>query len=406
MILNKIPCFVFFAFFTLIVSAQTEKEELDQLMHIWAERDFAEEVSIVSDFLKSKGYKIPSEKSFKQRSLDYFGIDVDSITFDCQYMISKYDYSCFTKNGRFLLTYTESFLMSEYKGFDVPLTPKQGLELLNSPNNEYSPHLIAYNKLLFNDNTDTFVKNYFLSNRKNSLQEVVIYFNYEKNSLLYEVSLPVWDDDLRNMWHFIFYNNSQKGYRKRLLNDLYIQSGEHVISILLKDLSDNWYIYPTGIPISENKKITITSASQDKALLHLIKLQSQHQSEEASLTDSQRKAYQYLINFYEIDNKLESRLKENNFYNMGLKVSAEEQKVISESKNTLIENHYITKSNDNYINFRSQPNSKAPIINKLLNDIDLIKINVQGEWLYVKLKDSPSIKGYVHLSQLEYNDNN
>lgn len=37
-----------------------------------AERDFAEEFGIVSEFLLSKGYKIPSGKSW-----DFLGIDVD-----------------------------------------------------------------------------------------------------------------------------------------------------------------------------------------------------------------------------------------------------------------------------------------------------------------------------------------
>lgn len=409
MILNKrnYLILVFLTFFMSAVSAQTEEEkEQEQLIEKWGERDFAEEVGIVSEFLLSKGYKIPSEKSFKQKSWDFFGIDVDSITFDCQSLLSKYDYCCFTKNGRFLLTYSETFRVAEYKGYDLPLTPKQGLELLNSPDNGFSPHLIAYNKLLFNDNVDPYVKNYFLKNRASSLQEVVIYFNYETNSLLYEASLPVWDDDLRNMWHFLFYNNYQKGYRKRLLNDLYSQSGQYFISTLLKDLTKNWHAYQQGITIVGDKKIRILPISQDKALLHLIKLQSQHQDSETSLADSQHKAYQYLVNFYKIDNELEPRLKENNYYNMGLKVLTEEQKIISEDQYKLTENHYITKSNDNYINFRSEPNSKAAVISKLLNNTDLIKINTQGEWLYVKLTDNPSVKGYIHLSQLEYNDNN
>lgn len=37
-------------------------------MCIWAERYFAEEVSIASDFLKSKGYKIPNEKELNKEA--------------------------------------------------------------------------------------------------------------------------------------------------------------------------------------------------------------------------------------------------------------------------------------------------------------------------------------------------
>ncbi|MWN91331.1 hypothetical protein GQ597_11550 [Gilliamella sp. Pra-s65] len=386
----------------MIVSAQTE--DLEQLKHKWAERDFAEEVGIVSKFLRSKGYEIPTEKEFRQRILDYFGIDFDTITFDCQYLLSKYGYSCFTKNGRFLLTYSESFLVSEYKGLDVPLTPKQGLELLNTPYNAFSPHLIAYNKLLFNDNVDFYVKEYFKKNRASSLQEVVVYFNYEKNNVLYELVLPVWDDDLTNIWHFIFYNNYKKGYRKRLLNDLYIQSGEKVITTLLKALADNWDTYQKGISISNDKKIRIEPVSQDKALLHLIKLQSQHITDGVTLENSQSKAYQYLRDFFKKDNQLELRLKENNYYNMGLIVLTNEQKVISDGQNILIENHYITKSNDGYINFRQEPSSNSIVINKLPNNTEVIKMSTQGEWLYIKLAQKPWAKGYIHLSQLEYKD--
>lgn len=400
---KKYLIFVLFSFFMLNVLAQTETE-LEQLMYKWAERDFAEEVDVVSQFLKSKGYKIPTEQEFKQRSLDYFGIDVDTMTSDCQALHSKYDYQCFTKNGRFLLTYSETFRVSQFKGYEVPLTPIQGLELLNTPDNEFSPALIAYNKLLFNDNADLSVKQYFKKNRASALQEVVIYFNYEKNPLLYELSLPVWNDDLRYMWHFIFYNNSKKGYRKRLLNDLYIQQGESVIATLLGTLADNWDSYKKGIPIVNESKIVVDPISQDKSLLHLIKLQSQHISNEETLAQSQNKAYQYLQNFFQIDSQLELRLKENNYYNMGLNVLTNEGKVISDGQNRLIENHYITKSTDNYINLRNGANSKAEVIKKLPNNTEIIKIGTQGEWLYVKLAQDPLIKGYIHLSQLEYKE--
>lgn len=61
---------------------------------------------------------------------------------------------------------------------------------------------------------------------------------------------------------------------------------------------------------------------------------------------------------------------------------------------------YMTKSNDGYVNLRTQASSQSEVLQQLPNDVLLTKIETQGNWFLVSLMETPEVKGFVHKSQV------
>lgn len=363
------------------------------------------EITILSEFLKEQHYKKPDSDEFRQRCLDYFGVDIKQSTNDYFQCINGVT-GCYniSLKEEFLFTFGESIFYDPSN----PKTPtiKQVKADIRRKDNSLAQQFIAYNKLLFND--DTSATNYFIENKyKYYLLEVVFTFDYEKNEILYKVVVPYIETDKVNVFdnsHLLFYNNPQKGYKKRLLNDIYSERGVSAIEEILNSTYNNWEKFRTDLSRINNgpvEKIIIDQALQDKALFHLIKLISHHQDINRSIEDSQHWAYISLVKFYEKDSQLKERLKQHNYYDMGLTILPTEKRIISDKQNDLLENHYITQSKDSYVNLRKEPNSKSEVIKKLPNQTKLTKFKSNGNWYYIKLIDDTTM-GYIHISQLSY----
>lgn len=370
--------------------------------------DLTVEITILSELLKEENYKTPDFNQFKQRCLDYFDINISSSTKEySQYMegiSGRYDISI---KQAFLFTFGES-IFYEPSNPETP-TIKHVKTRLRQKNNQLAQQFIAYNKLLFND--DASVTSFFL--KKDSIDflwEVVFLFDYEKNETLYKAAIPniaTTINKISTNQHLLFYNNQQRGYKKRLLNDLYSERGTVGIEAIIDATYNNWEKFSTDLFRIKNgvdEKITINQSLQDNALLHLIKLISHHQDTAQAQTKNEQLAYSYLVKFMDKDSELEKRLKQTNYYDMGLNVLSQERRIISDKKNELIENHYITQSKDNYINFRKKPSTKSEIIKKLSNHARVIKLKTEGNWYYVQLAENRAMKGYIHITQLQYID--
>lgn len=366
------------------------------------------EIAILSDLLKEQQYKKLDFDDFRQRCLDYFGIDIQQVQkingyFQCIEGVS----GCYNiaLDQQFLSTFGESIFYDPSK----PKTPtiQQVKASIRHKDNMLAQQFIAYNKLLFND--DTSVNSFFIDNEfSDYVLEVVFRFDYGKNEVLYNATLPYIKTvkvDFFDNPHLLFYNNPQKGYKKRLLNDLYLQKGIAAIKETVDSTYNNWEKFSTDLSRINNgslEKASIDQSVQDQALLHLIKLVSHHQSAENSLEESEQLAYSYINKFFNKDNKLEERLKQHNYYDMGLTILPEEKRVISKTQNQLLENNYVTQSKDGYVNFRKEPNIKSEVVKKLPNKIHLIKIKADGNWYYTQLADDNNMRGYIHISQLMY----
>ncbi|WP_141674311.1 hypothetical protein [Gilliamella sp. wkB108] len=387
MMINKIgkKIIIVLAFFSIKVLANAQAE-------VAPTNNSDKTINKISRLLEQEQYQPPDSKKFKQKIDDYFGLNTGVIMDDfCQTHTSEDNYYGITNNGKFIYSCSLMNLFSNGTSDDEK--------------DKYVQQLIAYNKLLFND--DDSAKNYLLKH-KYFLAEPVVNFNYEKDIRLYEIVVSnsiVSDED---EWHFLFYNNESKGYRKRFLNDMLLDKA--YFRGLLMTLYINWNKKQKNTRV-QGKEVIISQATKDKALIHLIKYRSYLQNNGETLERSQHLAYQYLTDFSDKDNQLKERLKKNNYYGMGIIVSEEKQKVISNSHNEILENHYHTKSGKKDINLHQKANIKSPIIMKLANHTDVIKLYINyidfdknNEWLHVKLANNPSISGYIPIKYLEYSD--
>lgn len=365
------------------------------------------EISILADFLNEQHYKKQGINKFKQRCLDFFGIDI-SLTKDDYFQCIEGVSGCYniSPTQEFLDTFGESIFYEP----SVPTTPTiQDVKTkLRKKDNLLAQQFVVYNRLLFND--DTSLNSFFQDKESiDYLLEIVFQFDYEKNEVLYQSALPYIinsEINLSNNQHLLFYNNPQKGYKKRLLNDIFLVKGVRPIEAILDATYNNWEAFQTDlsrINNGENQKVTIEESVQDKALLHLIKLISYHQDKTQTLKESEQLAYTYLNKFFNKDLQLEKRLKQNNYYDMGLTILPEEKRVASVNQNELLKNHYMTESVDGYVNLRKAPNTKSEVIKRLQNNIDLAILGYKGAWYHVKLTDNQNI-GYIHQSQLIYKD--
>jgi hypothetical protein len=387
--INKIgkKLIIVLALFSINVLADTESE--------FASANYSDKtINMISKMLQQEHYQLLNLEEFKQKIDDYFGSDtgLSKNKNICQTYTGEDNYYGITNNGKFI--------------YSCLLTNSFANGILDNSNNKYVQQLVAYNKLLFND--DDSAKKYILNHKYDYLPEIVINFNYENDALLYETAVvnPYISDEYK--WHFLFYNNELKGYRKRFLNDMLLDKA--YFRGLLISLFVNWNVEHKDIGI-QGKKVRIPQSTKDKVLIHLIKYRSQLQSNGETLERSQHLAYQYLTDFFNKDNQLKERLEKNEYYNMGITVLEDKKKVISYSHDELLENHYYTKSSEKVVNLLNKPDIKSSIIMTLPNKTDVIKLyskfidrEKKQEWLYVGLANDRTTTGYIHLSQLEFKD--
>lgn len=398
--LNKFSAIIF-----LVVSFFAFASELSADYADTANAYREREASILSELLKEKNYTKPDSDAFRQKCLEHFGIDIQRDASNYIQCINGTTgcYDIYIKDA-LLATFGESVFYDPA----MPGTPtvKDVNKRLRSKKDLPAKQFIAYNKLLFND--DYSVNGFFLQNEsKDYLWEIVFRFDYEKNETLYAAAfsdIAIHQVKISTNQHLLLYNNPQRGYKKRLLNDFYLEKGISTIEQILDSTNNNWNNFQTvGYDINTElgEKKAIDQSLLDKALIHLLKLLSHHQSDEISLNESERAAYHYLIQFFDKDNDLERRLKLYNYYDMGLEMIPEEKRLVSTAHNDLLENRYVTQSGDGYINLRKEPSAQAEVIRQLPNQTHLIKMAAEGNWYYVQLIDS-NIKGFIHNSQLLY----
>ncbi|MWN91330.1 hypothetical protein GQ597_11545 [Gilliamella sp. Pra-s65] len=184
MMINKVGknLIIVLAFFLMVTltNAQADVKSANNLI---------EKIDIMSELLKHENYQALDLDKFKEKVNDYFGSDIDVITDSyCQnHSKQKQNYGM-TNMGRFFYSCILLNLFSN--------------KILDNSSNEYTQQLIAYNKLLFND--DDSAKKYLLNKKYDYLPEIVFNFNYEKDALLYETAVANPYVNQEDEWHFLF----------------------------------------------------------------------------------------------------------------------------------------------------------------------------------------------------------
>ncbi|TWP26798.1 SH3 domain-containing protein [Apibacter muscae] len=342
------------------------------------------EVQTQAKFLASKGYKVPSEENFKKYCKDYFNLDLESIKEEYFQPIGEDGYGLSVKQ-KFINTFPESIFYNPNTS-DDNYNINQAFENLNKKENLSSEKFVSYNKLLFNN--DSLVVHYFIK-KTDDLKEIVLFFDYEKNDILYNILLR--DLNLKNTlgiedtYHILFYNNPTKGFKRKLITDLVINQGINA----LKKLTDSYY--------NHWKEINKTLKEKDICLVYLINLLIEFDRNKVVTTIYEKPSYSYLSNFLDLDLDLGVRLKENNYYNnMDIEELVNNYYILNDreiSYNNDILFNYFVKDPDGYVNLRENNNSQSKILQKLKNNESLQILNKNGNWWFVKTMEG--IKGYI-----------
>ena len=181
------------------------------------------QTSILSKYGKDNGYNPLSYQDFQNRCMEYWGLSLHKEPKD--YILSIGGYTEYTINewGRFL--YTEAENLFYQPEIDGEPTKEDARKMLYDKENGIADKFLAYNKLLFNDNITTL--SFFIRNPEYAI-DVVFNHDYERNKILTARSIDfskkttdysVYRDNTEKV---LFYNNRKRGFRRNLINEIYL----------------------------------------------------------------------------------------------------------------------------------------------------------------------------------------
>ncbi|SMP11136.1 SH3 domain-containing protein [Flavobacterium hercynium] len=350
------------------------------------------EIDIFSDYAKKNNYKIISKEEFTKRCLDFFGINILDI--------DKENYIEINSNSGYLLSAEKQFLRTEAEGLfynpslDVPVSKDYAIKELNNRENRIGEKFLAYNKLLFND--DLVTLSYFINNPE--IIEIVIDFDYEKSIHFFNMAIEMFKkenfimENFNN--HYLFYNNKNKGYKKDLLNNIYLRSNNNFeqINNSLVALSYNFS--------KAFKKIPIYQKTKDECAIYIIQLLNRFDKKNkiniGSIND--QLAYVQLKNFLKSDYDFENRLKLSNYYNdTEIKELVENYNILK--LDDVSETFFKINDPDGYTNLRKYQNTSSEILQRIVSGSEIEVLDNSGDWWLVETREGK--RGYVHKTRIK-----
>ena len=186
-------------------------------------------MNLLLEFLIKNGYKLPQESNFKSKVKGYFGISEFSKEEDVLFFNHPKGYDIDVKE-QFINTYeVELYFIQEMKILE------QGIK--NEDNNRF----ICYNKIVFNDDNPSITQ---ILHDKKAVEDLVIYFDYEKNPILLNFALnnlDVSNKEIIYIEHLVFYNDKtrEEPIKKHLLLKI-IEKNENFFTIIIQTLVEFW----------------------------------------------------------------------------------------------------------------------------------------------------------------------
>lgn len=346
------------------------------------------ESKILTDYVEKHGYKVPNYKTFNERCKYLFGIDLDSVT-ENLVSVNGTEYDIITC-ARLLKTYPEDLYYQPWITREV--TDQDAKEMLENKSNGIGIKFVAYNKLLFQDDKNGEL--YFINNPEPTL-DIVLSLDYEEsnklleNTVKYMLKYKAYKDRVSDI---LFYNNTSRGFKKKLITLLYNKCSESVESIeYFSDITYGFYESFSALSCPVDVK--------DSCMIHIItsfinydnKI-DKHEGHTAGIND--RKAYQHISNFLSEDKNLVLRMSGNNYYN-------------SEDIKHLITTYYLMNNDiyeiqdaDGYTNLRAAAYGHSNIIKRLKVGTTVMCLSTKGDWWHI-ITYEDGIVGYVHKSRLK-----
>jgi hypothetical protein len=231
-------------------------------------------MSALQEFLLKNGYKLLNENDFQSKIKDYFGISEFSKNEDVLFFNHPKGYDIDVK-GQFINTYeVELYFIQEMKILE---------QIIKKEDNN---HFICYNKIVFNDDNPSITQ---ILHDKKAVEDLVIYFDYERNPMLLNFALnnlDVSNEEIIYLEHLIFYNNKLKEepIKKGILLKI-IDKNEDFFINLIQNLVNFW------------EEFSVQDAYKYKALAFLFEeLLKKYHKEEQSMIDN--RGYIILNNSY------------------------------------------------------------------------------------------------------------
>ena len=348
---------------------------------------------ILEEYAKSHGYKAPSYEVFKEKCLQFFGIQLHSSAQTYSLDINEDIVYSINEIGRFIYTGNESLFYQP--ALDHEPTMDEARKVLYTKENGIADMFLAYNKLLFNDNPSSL--SYFYKHKDNAI-DVVFDLNYENNDLLTQRAIEYACQNgyiVNDVTNVLFYNNPSRGYRKKLITMFYKYA--ETSKERMETFENLVYAY-----YKHYKQINVRQEVKDKCLVCLLdclnKYDETHQDNILKVMD--KKAYQHLSNFMLVDKELILRMEKNNYYeSTALRDVAKAVLLLSSTTDDPAD--YYIEDSDGYTNVRALGSSKAKIITQVKSGSFVDVIEKRGEWWKVKT-DNGKV-GYIHKSRIRCN---
>lgn len=364
---------------SLIIScnSKTKKEEMEanKSTKVYQDKLYERYIPLMNKLLKDNNYKYPNHEDFRNKIVDYFGVDIDTSKYND---VTVPNLAIAISSENFIDTYSLDRGDIDGAGDAFSEILKEGSE------NEFNKDFLYYNKILFYDDITSVSK---VINDTTRLENLVIYFNYEKNDLLNKnlikniKNIADYNDDFK--FHLLWYNNRDKSeiIRKKIISDIAVKKSDFII-----DLS--YFLFKKRVEIKDN----ISSELFNETLAYLLEVSLKIHNDEDTETNI---AYRALNNFYEDDSNLPNKLKDFDFP-MLKKYTKIYFALKSEDQPT---SFGIIKDQDGYTNLRKEKNSSSEIIQRINTGSKIEILDNSGEWWLVQTKDGK--KGYVFKSKIE-----
>lgn len=290
-----IPILIIFAFTFNSCNSKTEEKEvlISNSTKLCEDKLYERYISLMNKLLKDNDYKYPNHEDFRDKVVDYFGVDIDASKYND---VNVSNLAIAINDERFIDTYSLDRGDIDGAGDAFADILKEGI------NNEYNVDFINYNKILFNDDLTAISK---VNKDAGKTEDILVYLNYEKNNFLYSSfiknlkKIDDYNDEFK--FHLLWYNNKNKSeiIRKKMISDIAEKNSDFVI-----DLS--YFLF--------EKKSYIKKSISDKlfyeTLGNLLEVVFKTHDDEDTETNM---AYRALNNFYEDDPNLPNKLQDFNF---------------------------------------------------------------------------------------------
>ncbi|MBL0737181.1 SH3 domain-containing protein [Flavobacterium sp. GN10] len=359
-------------------NSQTKEKRIESMKKN-EDKLYAEYMPLMRDLLKNNNYKFLEHSVFKNKVIEYFGVDIDNAKFNDVYLESGLGYTALSNEG-FIDTYQVDRGVIDGAGDAFADILKDGL------NNDYNIDFINYNKVLFNDDLSAISK---VNVDKDKVEDIVVYLNYEKNNLLnnsFVKNIKKVDNYNESFkWHLLWYNNKTKPdvIRKKILQDIANKKPDFIFDLA-------YFLNNNSNKIKEKTDGSLIDAT----LAFLIEVELQHY-EDKDLNDN--KGYSLLNNFYIQNPKMLDRFKSQKFYGYPLIDSYTKKYLLMSEENEVSYGKVIDP--DGYTNVRKDKNSTSAIIEKIKSGERVEILDDSENWWLIKTNSGS--KGYVYKTKIK-----